>query len=249
VPDFYVGRLPARSTAELQAMTAKILAYEAAPQEAWQNRTLFVADAVARHESVSDAWVAGLEPGYRVQRIYASDYPPGNMTADLTSAINQGVLLTTYIGHGNLDRWGVWSGGQIFDSAGVNLLTNGGRLPFVMTANCLNGFFVHPYTDDSMAEVFVRKADGGAIAAWSPTSLGTPAFQEVLFAALYQELLAGDAPTLGRATTRAKQLAYNQYVPAEDIEVFTLFGDPATKLNRWRIPLTFLPLVVANAGP
>jgi hypothetical protein len=183
--------------------------------------------------------------GYRVQRVYADRYPPGNPTADIVAAISGGLALVSYVGHGNVDRWGVWSGGRLFDVAAAGRLTNGGRLPLVVTATCLNGFFVHPYSDDTMAEILVRQADGGAIAAWSPTALGAPNEQAILFEVFFNALF-GDAPTLGDAIAQAQAAAYRQGVSRELIETFTLFGDPALRLRLTPARIRYLPLMVGN---
>jgi hypothetical protein len=239
-PFLAIGRLPARSTTEVQTMVAKILAYEAAPSDAWRSRTLFVADLVALHVAVSDYWTGLVPLGYEVQRVYAASYPPGSPTTDIIAAVNQGRFLVTYMGHGNTDRWGTWSGGRIFDVTNIPSLTSSPRLPFVLTANCFNGFFTQPFTEATMAETLVRQAGGGAIAAWSPTALGSPGEQSQLFSYLYDVLLNGAPPTLGAATLQAKQKGYAQALPAELMETFILFGDPALRLQRAQ------PTVVAD---
>jgi hypothetical protein len=245
VPELAVGRLPARSLADVRTMVAKVLAYDAAPANPWQSRLLFVADNVPEHEAISEGWTAQVPPDYRVQRVYADRYPPGDPTADIVAAINQGAALVSYVGHGNIDRWGVWSGGRLFDVAAAGRLTNGVRLPLVVTATCLNGFFVHPYSDDTMAEILVRQADGGAIAAWSPTALGAPGEQALLFEAFFNALFGG-APTLGDAIAQAQAAAYRQGVSRELIETFTLFGDPALRLRLTPAQSRYLPLALRS---
>jgi hypothetical protein len=249
VPDLYVGRLPARNSPDVQAMVAKIIAYEAAPRDPWQNRALFVADAVSPHPEIAELWAAQMSSRYQVQRVYSRNYPPGNPTTDIVNAINAGAFAVTYIGHGNIDRWGTWSGGRLFDTSKVALLTNSTRLTLALTADCLNGFFVHPYTDETIAETLVRKAGGGAVGVWSPSALGTPGQQRVLFQALYDQLLAPQQPILGRVTTLAKAAGYSRGVGPELIETFTLFGDPATRLQRSISFESYLPLVASGMAP
>jgi hypothetical protein len=247
VPELVVGRLPARSPADVRAMVARLLAYDVAPADPWQSRTLFVADNVPEHEAISEGWTAQIPSGYRLQRVYAGRYPPGDPTADIVAAINRGAALVSYVGHGNIDRWGAWSGGRLFDVAAADRLTNGVRLPLVVTATCLNGFFVHPYSDDTMAEFLVRQADGGAIAAWSPTALGAPGEQAILFESFFDALFGG-APTLGDAIAQAQAAAYRQGVSRELIETFTLFGDPALRLRLTAVRGDYLPVIVRGGG-
>ncbi len=249
VPDLALGRLPAASQDDVRTMVAKIIAYETAPVDVWQGRLLFVADNAPEHQAAAELWAAQTPGGYRVQSILAGRYPPGNPTDDLVQGINRGAFLVTYVGHGNFDRWGVWSGGRLFDVTTVRLLTNGDRLPVVITANCLNGFFVHPYTDDTIVESLVRKADGGAIAAWSPTTLGWLAHQIVLYEEFSRALFATPAPALGDVTTTAKRNAFQQGVMPELIESFTLFGDPALRLRLTPVQVNFLPTASQGRQP
>lgn len=248
IPELAIGRLPAVSAADARAMIAKLLNYETAAGGLWQSRALFVADAVATHQSVAESWLAQLPAGYLSQRVFASTYPPGNPTTDIVTAINRGAGLVSYIGHGNIDRWGTWRGGRLFDVTTIGQLTNAGRLPFVATANCLNGFFVHPYTDATIAEALLRKPDGGAVAVWSSSSLGTAADQSRLFAALLTELTADPAPALGHAIMAATAAAARGGVSAELLSSYILFGDPALRLRLAPAARQHLPLVVTPAG-
>jgi len=249
VPDLAVGRLPARSPDDVRTMVAKIISYETAPADIWQGRLMFVADNVPEHQAAAEWWAAQVSGGFRVQRVFAGRYPPGNPADDIVRGINQGASLVTYVGHGNFDRWGVWSGGRLFDVTMVSLLTNRERLPVVITADCLNGFFVHPYTDDTMAEALVRKADGGAIAAWSPTALGWLSHQVILFEEFSRALFSAPVPMLGDVTVTAKRNAFAQGVSSEMIESFTLFGDPALRLRLMAVRGGHLPMIVKGGRP
>jgi hypothetical protein len=248
IPEMAIGRLPAISAADARAMVAKILNYEMAAPGLWQSRALVVADGVAAHQAVAEGWLAQLPPGYLRQRVFASAYPPGNPTADIVAAINRGAGLVSYIGHGNIDRWGAWSGGRLFDVTTIGQLANADRLPFVMTADCLNGFFVHPYTDATIAEALLRKPDGGAVAVWSSSSLGTAGDQAALFAALLAALTADPPPTVGQAVMAATAAAARADVSPELLSSYILFGDPALRLRLAPAARQHLPLVVTPAG-
>lgn len=245
IPEMAIGRLPAISADDARAMIARILSYETAGGDLWQSRALFVADGISTHQAIAESWLAQLPPNYLTQRIFAAAYPPGDPTADLVAAINSGVALVTYIGHGNVDRWGVWSGGRLFDVAAIGRLANAPRLPFVATADCLNGFFVHPYTDATIAEALLHKPDGGAAAVWSSSSLGTAADQSLLFAALLRELTTNPPPTLGRAIVAATAAAARAGVSPELLSTYILFGDPAMRLRLTPAARLHLPLLTA----
>lgn len=249
LPDLFIGRLSAQTNADVQAMVSKTIAYETNPPTAgWATRTLWVADDdVDEFEDISDFWIGQFPSAYQPQRVYVGDYPPGNPQADIVSAINDGRFLVCYNGHGNQDRWGSWSGGQIFNTATVSQLTNADRLPFVVTATCLNGFFPNPLLSYCLAEELARKADGGAVAVWSPSALGWPLQHQVLFMELFDSLFGAPAATLGSITTQAKLAAAVQGVGQELLDTFVLFGDPALGLEVTAGHRVYLPLVLKGA--
>jgi len=234
----------------VDAVVEKIISYEQNPTPGdWNRSALFVADDdQTGFETNSQHLIALLPEGYRAQRVYAREYQaPADPTADIVRYINDGALLVNYIGHGFTDRWGTWSGGRIFDRSRIASLNNGGRLPFLTTATCLNGFFSHPLEDYSLAEEFLRVEGKGAIAAWSPTGLGFSSQHRLLFEELFAAIFEDDNRLLGPATTAAKISAYAQNSGlGELVETFVLFGDPALELALGSdIPLNkiYLPLI------
>ena len=77
--------------------------------------------------------------------------------------LNEGALLLNFNGHGSpgtmqslftlsLPNWGYM--GQV---------QNGQRLPLILALSCLNGLFSNPVVE-GIAEAFIRRSDGGAIA-------------------------------------------------------------------------------------
>lgn len=256
LPDLLLGRFTARSLADVNAMVAKTVAYDTSlPTGDWRSQTLFVSDDdLAAFEAGSEGWVKQVPAGYNVKKVYARSYPPGNARSDILAAINTGVALVSYIGHGNQDRWGSWSGGTMFDNAAVASLTNGGKLPFVATATCLTGFFGNPFVDYSVSEELLRKADGGAVGVWGPSALGAPYEHQLLFGELYARLYTTPAPTTGSLTVQARVAAYGQGLSQELVDTFTLFGDPTVQLHLEpkvapAEKKVFLPVTVRLAKP
>ena len=250
LPDMFIGRISAQRSEDVDAVVEKIIQYEQSPPLGnWRQNALFVADDdQTAFETTSEHLIALLPEGIRAQRVYAREYQaPADPTADIVRHINDGALLVNYVGHGFTDRWGTWSGGRIFDRSRIASLNNGGKLPFLTTATCLNGFFSHPLEDYSLAEEFLRVEGKGAIAAWSPTGLGFPSQHKLLFGELFTAIFEDDNRLLGPATTAAKISAYAQSSSlGELVETFVLFGDPALELTLGSdIPLArvYLPLI------
>jgi uncharacterized repeat protein (TIGR01451 family) len=145
--------------------------------------------------------------------------------------MDQGTLIVNYIGHGSVTAWGSWSGQSIFNKSDISGLNNGPRYPFLVTGNCNNGLFAHPTTEYALAEEFVGVTQQGGVAAWSPTGLGYASWHDSLAESLYQTMFGDFIYQLGPAITTAKVRAFGQLGWPEPIEIFSLFGDPATSLQ------------------
>jgi hypothetical protein len=141
----------------------------------------------------------------------------------IVSKLNGGAMLTTFVGHGTQDTW---SKLHIFDSVDSAALTNGSKLPVVISMNCLNGLFIDVYAD-SLAEVLQKQPNGGAAAVWASSSLTPPEPQGLMVGALYQALFSSTSVRLGDAMNTAK-------AATTDLDVrrsWILFGDPMMKLR------------------
>jgi hypothetical protein len=213
-------------------MIDKIVRYEQNPPDAsWNTDVLLVADDdESSFETISEQLIERLPFYYTPNRVYVGDYPPGDPTVDIVDRINAGSLMVNYTGHGNVDMWGVWAEGHIFDLGDVQALTNTEKLSVVTVANCLNAFFVG--SDTSLAEALLELEDRGAVAVWAPTGLGYPPGHRTLMREFYEAIFQDDQYALGAATTAAKVALYAQSAFwAELVETFVLLGDPATQVG------------------
>jgi hypothetical protein len=235
LPDMFIGRLPAQTRSEADNMVNKIIHREQnPPDEFWNTNVLLVSDDdEASFETTSDQLADRLPFYYTAHKAYAGDYPPGDPTADISSIVNvSGTILLNYVGHGNVDMWGTWTGGRTFDRSDVAALNNTGKLPMVTVANCYNGFFVGSLV--STSEEFMRLEDKGAISVWAPTGQGYPSGHRVLMREFYDAIFQDDQHLdgVGAATAAAKAAVYAQSSYwGELVETFLLFGDPATQLG------------------
>ncbi len=236
LPDMFLGRMPVRTQAELDAVVNKVASYPQSPRGDWQRNALFVTDNEKAFDDASDKLIEAHFADYNPQRVYLRQYTGDRGTIqaaakqDVIDHINAGAILTNYTGHGSVSNW---AGEFIFDSRDVALLDNPDNLTFVLALNCFNGqfsYFKNFYgSDDSLAEAFL-KADGkGAIAMWAPTTLGYTYQHEKLADELFKRLLQEKETELGPLTTGVKVDAVN-YIGINNVETFTLFGDPNTRL-------------------
>jgi hypothetical protein len=266
--DLSIGRLPAGSAAQAEAMVAKIVAYESALNtKSWQKRTIFAADnqeenwegifEVMAEEGIARQAAGMAEP----QRFYLQEYENellsvSDLTTDLLNSINAGALMLHYSGHANVNIWGTEKILDNSNSGGsprqdVSLLANEGAYPFVVGMACLSGYFIYPalgaYSAESwvsLAEGFLRPQTQGAVAALMPSGMTEVNGQRVLSNALMDAIFSEDRRRLGDAVAAAKQalLANAADGYQEVADTFILFGDPATEL---KVPLPRRPLGLA----
>ena len=241
LPDMFIGRIPVSTPLEFQNVIDKIISYEQAPFQSWHLNNTFIADntpdAVGNFPAMADYIINGyIEPGFTPLRIYEDDFgcpDPTDPTAcqavtqEIIDTVNiTGTLFMTYIGHAAVQNW---SHERIFVVNNIASLTNADRLPVVLSMDCLDGYWFHPTQQPSMAEVFLRTANYGAVATFSPTGLGVGlghyALMEGFFGTVYQGGLWG----LGEAALGAKISLYTAGYFRDMLQTFTIFGDPALR--------------------
>lgn len=233
LPDLHLGRLSTQTATQVEAIIAKTIGYaQVSPAPEWRSRALLVEDDDLPDFAAISASVAAALPATMLTRtVAAASYPPGDPTADIVAALNEGTLLVNYAGHGSVDKWGTWAQGRIFENANIAALTNGDRLPLVTAANCLNGFFPGPSGQTALAEALQRHPTGGAAAVWAPTGLNYPSAQRALLAAFYGAMAQNPAAAVGQAATAAKLAVGGQSALHDElVDTYVLFGDPAMQL-------------------
>lgn len=219
VAEMAIGRLPAASVSQMNAMVTKILVYD---QQTPSTSAAFVADQSDGFDfaNVNAAGRQTLPQGTSVVELNRDGTNDTVVHSELLTAINSGQRLVSYSGHGST---GIWRG-NIFTRFDAEALTNGGRLPIFLTMTCLNGFSHHVSTD-SISEALLKNANGGAVAVWASSGTTLPDSYEAITREIHTSLLAGQ--TLGEAHLRAKGLVLN----GEVRQTWTLFGDPSMKLR------------------
>jgi hypothetical protein len=241
LPDMLVGRLPVKTRAEAAAIVNKILAYEQTPANVdWNGNVLFVADnpdSAGDFYSYSDLVANNnLPAGYTPQKIYYGSTHTSIDSAKtaILNEINAGKLIVNYVGHGAMMRW---ASENLFNNTSIPSLTNSGKLPFFVSMACMTSYFFYPspagYDYSSINEALVKAANGGgAIASWGSAGMGLASGQDYLNRGLYQAIFSNGQTRIGAAAVQAKLFLYAQSTSYPDlIDTYTLFGDPALKLN------------------
>ena len=257
LPDLLIGRLPGQTPAEIQAMVAKILAYEGDPLPGgWNANVALVADdadASGDFPASAEAIVPYLTPPLAATRYYcagadayASDCAAAEAEAVHAALIGRwqrGALVTQFFGHAS---WRQWAAERVFHLDDVMDLENHRRWPLVLEMTCFTGAFHRP--EPTLDEGLV-KAAGGAIAAWGATGLGINTGHEHLARGFAQAIFSDgvEVATVGEATFAGKlALAANGY-HQDLLDTFVLLGDPALHIHREIVPwphAVWLPVVV-----
>jgi len=249
--DIGVGRLPARSVDDANAMVNKIINYDSVSTLGpWRISTTVVADkgcrdAAGDHMADAEAMAGTVTDAgtnnYNQQKIYVDAIPIVNTPAgprcpNANSALNQqvynGTFLINYNGHGNPT---VWSSERILTSDDFNQWNNNNSLPFMVTATCDFGEFDRPQVISSAEQLVVRKA-GGVIAVLTTTQAVYAYYNHELnvqyLGSQFTRNTDGTWNTFGEACRRGKNETYSKPGPHDAGEIanfrkFSLLGDPA----------------------
>lgn len=265
LPDVWLGRLPVKSASELQTLVAKIVGYEIAPiGGAWRGRMLYLADdadSSGDFAAQAEASIALQPPGVQIERVFFGNGAGQIPTAAAARAaalarFNDGAAIVAYFGHAHQQQWAVTelsaSENWLLHRSDVLQLTNGDRLPVVLSLTCLSSAFQWPsYIGMTIDEALLLSERGGAVAVWGPTGLGVSyghdKLQEGFFRALWSSTEGNDierAVPLGALTTAGfRELFTRSVCCQETLLTYALLGDPLTRLrvvSMWRV---MLPLV------
>lgn len=225
-PSMAIGRLPAQSAEQLAVMVRKTIDYESTADTEWRSRALLVADDELRFNASSE-WLAQrlYDTGYQTQKLYMTENE--DIRDAIISAVNHGVGILNYVGHGGID---VWGDEMVLEARDARMMLNDDRLPIFTTFTCLNGYFNHPNTD-ALAETLLWTADGGVVAAIAPSGRTFASQQTPMANLFYQILLNREVETVGETLRQAKATAVENANLDEVIHAFNLLGDPALRFQ------------------
>jgi hypothetical protein len=230
LPDLAVGRFPVIDAGEVQAIVAKIVAYETAPPPGdWNSRVLWVTNEQKYTQDASDTLADELATrGYSARKIYPQSVvpPSADDQVALRGAFDEGALLVHFFGHGGRYIWrtgppDLASQRDLFDLKDVEALEPSGMLPLVLSMTCYSAPFDHP-TADSIGEKLLREPEKGAVAVFAASWRNGP--RVTWSRSLVEQLL--QPGTVGEALVRVKREASHPDL----LRQYNLLGDPALRL-------------------
>ncbi len=246
--DIGIGRIPCETVSQADAAVNKIINYTSGDNRFgnWRNKILMMADDLDDDQGWESMFVTSSEmftgiinnanSAFNVEKIYTDSYKQVSTTGgesypeahdDMFRKVEQGCLITNYIGHGG--EIGLTSE-KLLGLQDVNSWTNFDALSLFMTITC-----EFTRVDDpkrvSAGEQLALNANGGAIALISTTRVVSagPAVdlnEEVLRTAF--ERPNNEPKTLGEIVMTAKNKP--RLVNGGTRLKFSLIGDPAVKL-------------------
>lgn len=232
-----IGRLPAYTQQEAQDMVNKIIAYENEPPASWWKNFNMITGGPNRIEQIqyqtqsnefvnnyiTPAPISGI-----AEKIYRNDsagFITFNYADSIKNAINRGGLIVNFIGHAASQNWEL-------GLEEPQTLSNGNRLPFVLSMTCFTGINAEA-NFRSFGEKFVYTSNRGALGflgttGWSFSGSGNE-INKYIFIGLSQDTI--------RRLGSLVQYANNRMVPDSSnfqvrnmINSYNLLGDPASKL-------------------
>ena len=240
-PELAVGRLAARSDAEVSQQVKKITAYAETPPGDWSKRVLLVA-----HKEEAPGKYQGCKESIRTrtycepltfETAYGALPAQGGdraTNADVKRAVDSGVGILNYRGHGSPTAWGSrWNtDNQDFAVADAHALANGGMTPVVFSIACYNAAL--DTTSESLGEAFVRD-DSSAVAflgASRPSyTIPNHDFDIYLFDAVGSEEIYDIGWALNRANTRLITRYGDTSVYMDNLRMYLWLGDPALSIK------------------
>lgn len=243
--DIAVGRIPAQTITEANAVVDKLIAYmNNDVAGTWQNVILLMGDDGDNNSHMEDAEeiakiIENIPSAYMIERIYWDDYPmevqaTGDSYPMVTDAIykclNEGALIANYSGHGSAN---LFSHEQVWKASDMAALTSP-HIPFWVTASC----DITPFDmgDNSIGEQALLNPKGAAIGLLTTTRTVLQSYNGVINRQFMRHLMTqnpdGTLKSVGDAMRLAKcDIISSGSDVSENKLQFILIGDPALRLN------------------
>jgi len=225
VPDVVIGRLPARTSAQLKLLVDKTLAYNG---KGYGQTAVFAADkydtnAGLSFKNINSQFVTMLPSHWQVTNVNLDDLSVSDARRMLIDAMNAGPALVTYTGHSSQTTW---SSSNLFNTSMAASLKNTGRPYVTVQWGCWNTYYVDP-VNTYLLQSLLFSGDKGAVAVLGATTL-TEAKSEAMLGNLLMPRMVEPGKTIGMALQEAKvELAKTNPDLLDVLLGWTLMGDPA----------------------
>ncbi len=241
--DIAIGRIPVSDAITGGHVVDKIIKYDIGEKKygPWRTKIGFSADDedANMHLKQSDGIAVSTEeshPEFIQKKIYFDAYvqestPGGDRypkaSEDINKAVQNGILVFNYLGHGGPKGW---AQERVLKISDIETWNNGDHLPLLITATCSFTGYDDPAIA-SAGEVCIRKENGGVIALFTTVRAVYSSSNERLTKAVYSQLFERDSRKgrrFGDIMISAKNM--NTSGSVSNDRKFALIGDPAQRL-------------------
>jgi hypothetical protein len=246
LPEVAIGRIPARSAAQVQDYTDKLFLYERWPETDYQQTGLLLGEWAGQASGLDfysstalESWIVPLFPDdFVLTRLYEAweDHEGAidNTVSTQTTAFESGQNLILNFGHGVASYIGNLSLANLWN------LQPSGRPGLLATTECSGCDFENEYVDHSACEAYVLSAGGGAAYLGNThVGIGFPSLSN-FYIAMYEDIFEDEEQlSLGErirdtqiAYTTPEALAEEGHPDRWSALVMVLMGDPT--IVPWR---------------
>ncbi|PID57657.1 MAG: hypothetical protein CR986_08725 [Ignavibacteriae bacterium] len=243
IPQMNIGRIPVTKNEQIDRYLAKHRSFVNQKYDDWNKRYFFFSSGNSSSESelnslrasnqfVIDNYIKPKPIGGNYFHFYKTANPQTNFGPiskdEFQSAIDQGAMLISYIGH---------SGTQIWDNSITEpeqLKNLKGRYPIVSDFGCSTGKFAEPDVT-SFSELFTIGKGGQALAYFGNTSLGFVSTSVLSPKIFYKKIFEEKIYNISEAHKQAKLEILKNYGSSNIYKLFaltnTLIGDPILSVH------------------
>ena len=229
VPEIFLGRLSIDNQADLAQQVSKILTYENSPPGAGAfDKVLLVAHKEATLAGAfEDAQDAVQAATYSTPPTFLVAYGSNNLVNNttVTNAINNGLGLVAYRGHGSETSWSGWNlPNQSYTTTTVAALNNAPMTPVVWSIACSNQALDY---EDSIGETWMPTATQRAVSHYGATQSSDHLENDAINLALFEAVWDLDITTQSQAILYAETDTGHR-----NRWLYLLLGDPDLQIRR-----------------
>lgn len=248
VSELAIGRIAARTAADVTHVVDKTIRYEEAVlgREGWIKQILFAADNTdsggnfcqENNNVATDYLPADNSSTHYCLDDYLDKIPSeyanessavAAMRSDIFNRVaSNSTGIFNYRGHGSIHTWAQ----NLINRNHGYLWANDDRPTVILSADCLDSNFVWVEAKQSLSETFLMQEDSGSAAHWGSTGLGYSHEHTVLHVGFYDALHVDGNYRIGDAILHSKANYHHSFNGhSSEIYAFTLHGDPALQLD------------------
>ncbi len=263
--DLIIGRLSVNNLKDAETVIDKIITYETSEEPGlWHSMLGYVADNGGFDIQCEELRLEDTPRHFGSKTIYLDKLPwednfylPEKFveeekakvstvaTTAIKEAIDEGVVLLTFYGHGSPNIWTderIWFGGDSDNSDNLNL-RNGNKLPFIINMACNSGAIDYPVPkwNICISEDFMRVPNGGAIGLYVPAGPGFTSHHKQLSKSLRNALFQQGFRRIGDVIVASHYHYLLTDANPDMVKMYILLGDPSMKL---KIPDTLFDMSI-----